>query len=57
MEQILTRLLAEMSVRRDKMDANQENIDDGQEEMKAQVASLSFRINANQREMAAKIYA
>jgi hypothetical protein len=49
MEQIQTRVLAEMNAMREKMDSNQENIDDGPEEMKAQVASL-----ATQKEMVAK---
>jgi hypothetical protein len=38
-----------------KMNANQENIDDGQEEMKSQVESVASRIDANQEEMRASV--
>jgi hypothetical protein len=48
MEEILARLLAEMN-------AIRENMDDGQDEMKAQVGSLASRINANQEETKAKL--
>jgi hypothetical protein len=43
MEEIVTRLLAEMNVIREKMN-------DGQAEMKAQVGSFASRIDANQEE-------
>jgi peptidoglycan hydrolase CwlO-like protein len=48
MEQILARLLAEMDAIREKMDANLEKINEGQEEMKA-LACLIDAYNARSR--------
>lgn len=56
MKQILARLLAEMNAMRVKMDASQDEIDDGQEEMKEQVVSVACRIGSNQRDMTAKVH-
>jgi hypothetical protein len=38
-----------------KIDANQEKMDEGQEDMKTQVGSLASRINTNQEEMRAML--
>jgi hypothetical protein len=42
---------AEITTIQKKMDANQEKMYDGQEEMKAQVVYLSFQLDVNQEEM------
>jgi transcription termination factor NusB len=63
MEQMIDRLLAEMKADReemttmleDKIEVIQKKVDDGQEEMKAQLSSLASRIDANQEEMKAML--
>jgi hypothetical protein len=54
MAQILAQLLAEMKTIPEKMDAYHELMDNRQEKMKAQVGSLTSRIDVNQEKLMAK---